>query len=258
MNHKPYLQFRLLKPVLLFSLCILIAAAALAQVLKPHISFEAESGTRTGQAAVVSDTVASNGQALQFSATGGPSGKKCVVTLHGKGGAGGATWQNGDITMISPTGNGDGGGWGPAHWEYATPTTFNQAYGIINNSITPENCGQVSLIGFSNGASMAAKVFCQGQTFNNRLVGVIVDDPVPDQGVDNCAPGSGVAVRLIFSNDMGWITDGTACPGGWTCQGTLYGRATYQSKLGAPSPLIKQSHTPSNDVYPSYYNPWWR
>lgn len=229
-----------------------------AQASRPHVKFEAESGSRSGSIAQISDSNASEAAAVQFSSSSGPSGKKCIITLHGKGGAGGATWQNGDIAMISPTGNGDGGGWGPAHWEYATPTTYNQALGLINNSLTPENCGQIVLIGFSNGASMASKVYCQGQTFGGKLVGVIVDDPVPDQAVDNCAPGSGVNVRLIMSNDLGFATDGMACPGGWTCQGTLYGRTTYQSRLGSAAPLIKQSHSPSNDVYPSYYTPWWK
>ncbi len=244
--------------LLLALLSTFFGGVILAQAARPHLKIEAEMGSRSGSVAVINDTNASGAQALQFSTGTGPSGKKCIVTLHGKGGAGGATWQNGDITMISPTGNGDGGGWGPAHWEYGNSTTYNQALAIINTSLNPENCGQIVLIGFSNGAAMAAKVYCQGQTFGSKLVGVIVDDPVPDQVVDNCAPGSGVNVRLIMSNDMGWITDGTGCPGGWTCQGTLYGRTTYQARLGAPAPLIKQSHSPSNDVYPSYYTPWWK
>lgn len=255
MNHKLIKNGKL--RLIFLGLLVALGGIVAAQAALPHIKYEAEAGSRSGFISVISDAQASAGQGVQFGGQVGPSGKKCVVSLHGKGGDGGAPWQNGDTTWLFPTGNGDGGGWGPHHWEYATSTTYNQALVIITNELTPHGCGQISLIGFSNGAAMAAKVFCQGQNFTNRLVGVIVDDPVPDQVVDNCAAASGVDVRLIMSNDMGWITDGTPCPGGWTCQGTLYGRATYQTKLGAPAPLIKQSHTPSNDVYAGYLTPWW-
>lgn len=237
----------------------LLAMAVLAQSIRPYISFEAESGTRTGPIGLVADPLASGGQSIRVnSPSGGPSGKKCAVWLHGKGGSGGSPSVDGDVTWLSPTGNGDGGGWGPAHWEYATSTTFNQAISIINTEIAPQACGQIAIVGFSNGAAMAAKIFCQGQNFSGRLVGVLVDDPVPDQVVDNCAASSGVGVRLIMSDELGWITDGMACPGGWTCQGTLYGRQTYQAKLGSSQVLIKSSHIPSTEVYDSYLGTWWR
>src|SRR5688572_26515148 len=167
---------------LVAALLFFTTAVTLAQAARPHVKFEGESGARSGQAASTSDSTASGNAYLTFLASSpGPSGKKCVVSLHGKGGDGGAPWQNGDVTWLFPTGNGDGGGWGPHHWEYATTTMYNQALSIINGQITPQNCGQITLIGFSNGAAMAAKVYCQGQNFSNKLVGVIVDDPVPDQ-----------------------------------------------------------------------------
>jgi hypothetical protein len=257
MNHNRHGKLLSYSYVSLFTLgVILFFAASVYAVI--HLKFEAETGIITGQASVSSDSLASSGQYLSFNSASGPTGKKCIVNLHGKGGDGGPSYQDGDTTWIFPTGNGDGGGWGPHHWEYSTSTTYSQALSIINSSIASENCGQIVLIGFSNGASMAAKVYCQGQNFSNRLLGVIVDDPVPDRVVDNCAPASNLQLRLIQSDDMGWITDGTPCPGGWTCQGTLYGRATYQSRIGAVNTLIKSSHIPSNEVYPTYFGTWWR
>lgn len=187
----------------------------------------------------------------------GPSGKRCVINLHGKGGSGGATYTSGGITFISPTGNGDGGGWGPAHWEYPSESNYQAALSIIVNAANSQSCGQIALIGFSNGAAMAAKMYCRGYTFNGKLLGVIVDDPVPDQTVASCSPGSGVSLRLVQSNDMLWLTDGAACPGGWTCQGTMYSRATYQNRIGRSADLITPSHSPANGSYAGWYNPWW-
>jgi pimeloyl-ACP methyl ester carboxylesterase len=261
MNHKFIRILRQLRLMGLLGFCFVLVSVSLvlAQSAIPHFKFEAESGIRTGTAAVITDGNASGNQALQFASPAtGPSGKKCVVSLHGKGGDGGAPWQNGDETWLFPTGNGDGGGWGPHHWEYATSTTYNQALSIINSALSPHSCGQITVIGFSNGAAMAAKIYCQGQNFSNRLVGVIVDDPVPDQVVDNCAPASDIGLRLVQSNDMNlWIGGGGFCPGGWTCQGNTYSRSEYASRIGASNPHISGSHSPVNDLYDAWMDPWW-
>jgi hypothetical protein len=194
----------------------------------------------------------------------GPSGKKCFVSLHGKGGDGGPTWQQTwsstyIVWNISPTGNGDGGGWGPHHWEYASESNYLAARTIITNAINAETCGQVTLSGFSNGAAMAAKLYCRGETFSNKLVGYIVDDPVPDQVVDGCSPTASMPLILVQSDDMNaWIPTNGPCPGGWTCQGTVYSRENYRSRIGASNRFIVPSHSPSGSSYFNWYTPWWK
>lgn len=248
-------------PVLLCSLCLLaFAVVLLAQAARPHIKFEAEAGTRTGSTSVISDTNASASQALQFNSTGGPSGKRCVVFLHGKGGSGAPTTIEGGNTWIWPTGNADG--WGGRQWLYATSTEYNQALTIINNALAPEACGQIVLAGGSNGAAMAAKTYCQGQNFGGRLVGVIPDDPVPDEGVNNCAPAAGVALQLVQSDEMNsWVGDSIrtcSSMGDWTCQGNVLPRMIYSSRIGAVNPHYSPRHEWVRHLYDGWMAAWWR
>lgn len=255
------LQWRHGFAVVIFCLVLIVAAGVLfSQAANPHVKLEAESGTRSGAVSVISDSGASNSQALQYWAQPtGPSGKKCVVFLHGKGGSGQATTQQGDQTWIWPNGNADG--WGGRQWLYATTTEYNQALTNITNSVNPQNCGQIVLAGGSNGAAMAAKMYCQGYNFGGKLVGVIPDDPVPDQGVDNCAPAQDVELQLVQSDEMNsWVGSSIrtcASMGDWTCQGNVLPRAIYASRIGAANPYYSPSHSGVQHLYNGWMNEWW-
>jgi hypothetical protein len=160
------------------------------------------------------------------------SGPRCVVRLHGKGGDGAPTWVADDVHYLSPAGNAPG--WGARQWLYTTDTTYRQARDLVAGAIAREGCGQVIVDGFSNGGAFAAKLYCRGETFDNRLVGVVADDPVPDHAVEGCRPASSVRLTLYWTGAL----DDTATPGwncaqqDWTCEGgTTIGIDAYQANL---------------------------
>jgi hypothetical protein len=154
------------------------------------------------------------------------------VRLHGKGGSGGDTVTDGDVTIVSPTGNSDG--WGARQWLYFPDDEYDAARRIVADSV--EGCGQLIVNGFSNGASFAAAMVCRGETFDGRLVGVVIDDPVTDHAVDGCAPDPSVAMTLYATGALeatapaGW----RCADGDWTCQGgETIGIEAYAAALGA-------------------------
>lgn len=160
----------------------------------------------------------------------GSSGR-CLVRLHGKGGTGGDTVTDGDVTVIAPTGNSDG--WGARQWLYFPAAEYDAARQIVADSVA--GCEQIIVNGFSNGASFAAAMYCRGETFDGRLVGVVVDDPVTDHAVDECAPDPSVMVTLYSTGALeatapaGW----QCADGDWTCQGgETIGIEAYAAALG--------------------------
>jgi hypothetical protein len=115
------------------------------------------------------------------------------------------------------------------------------------------------LDGFSNGAAFAAKLYCRGETFGGRLVGVIVDDPVVDHAVEGCSPARGVRIALYWTGAL----DGTSQPGwncaqqDWTCEGgTTIGIDAYQGALGvARRPSVHGTHAWFQE--PPELSSWW-
>lgn len=135
--------------------------------------------------------------------------------------------------QISPTGNADG--WGGRQWLYFPDDRYAEAVGIVRSAIDATGCSDVVVHGFSNGAAFAASMYCHGETFDGRLRGVIVDDPVPDHGADSCSPGAGVDVAVYWTEGLdAQATPGAACgPMDWTCQGdSLIGIGAYAAALG--------------------------
>jgi hypothetical protein len=162
-----------------------------------------------------------------------PSGPRCLVRLHGKGGSGGAAWTSGDVHVLSPAGN--AAGWGGKQWLYFAPASYEAALAGVRAVVDASGCGQVIVNGFSNGGAFAVKLFCRGESFGGRLVGVVADDPVPDHGADGCAPAAGVALTLYWTGALA----ATAQPGwncaeqDWTCEGgTTVGIAAYAANAG--------------------------
>lgn len=154
------------------------------------------------------------------------------MRLHGKGGSGADTVVNDGVTVVSPSGNADG--WGARQWLYFPDGEYEAARAIIAEDVA--SCDQIIVDGFSNGAAFAAKLFCRGESFDGRLVRVVVDDPVVDAAVEGCAPAPSVDVVLYWTGAL----EGTALPGwdcesgGWTCEGgTTIGIDAYASALGA-------------------------
>jgi hypothetical protein len=181
-----------------------------------------------------------------------PTGTKCVVDLHGRGSGGGQPFDGGNFTIQAPQANQPyGGGW---VWIYFPDGTYQQMLGPVTAATS--GCGQVILHGFSNGAAAAANIYCRGESFGGKLVGVIVDDPVMDNGADNCAPASGVKVSLYFTGGIPYGPQ-SCIDIGFTCnQDQLIGIPTYSSRLGTSAKQsVNFGHSPYSN--PPELSQWW-
>jgi pimeloyl-ACP methyl ester carboxylesterase len=163
----------------------------------------------------------------------GLSADRCVVRLHGKSETGAEAEVRDGVAELAPTGNGEAG---DGHeWVYDPEERYDEAVAVVADVVEQAGCTRVVLDGFSNGAAFAATVACRGETFGDTLVGVVVDDPPPDEGVVDCAPAPGVEVALYWTGAL----DEQAQPGadcddiGWTCAGgRLLGLDAYAEALG--------------------------
>jgi pimeloyl-ACP methyl ester carboxylesterase len=170
--------------------------------------------------------------------------------LHGKGGSGAAPYDSGGVAYLAPSGN--AAGWGGRQWLYFPESAYQQARAEVAAAIDDRGCGEVIVNGFSNGGAFAARLYCEGETFGGRLVGVIADDPVPDHGADGCHRPRGVRMTLYWTGALA----ATAQPGwncaeqDWTCLGgSTVGIDAYAANLGTP--VLKSphdSHQPYTDA----------
>jgi hypothetical protein len=174
---------------------------------------------------------------------------KCVVGLHGKGGGEVPPAQRNGYVQLSPGGNAKG--WGGRQWLYFPEERYTEAVGVVRSAIDAMGCTDVVVHGFSNGAAFAASLYCHGESFDGRLRGVIVDDPVTDHGVDTCTPAPGVQLALYWTGGLAeQSTPGAACkPMDWTCQGdTLIGIDAYAAALGTTAQQSpNREHTPIDE-----------
>jgi pimeloyl-ACP methyl ester carboxylesterase len=169
--------------------------------------------------------------------------KKCVVLLHGKGGGALPSSVNGGIEYLRPGGNGEG--WGGREWRYFPGDRYDEVRAAITTSIDAAGCGRAVVQGFSNGGAAAARLYCAGEDFGNRVIGYIVDDPVPDGAVIGCQPRTGVKVALYWTGGLSMATDGWSCASqDWTCEGgRTIGIARYARELGVDAaPSIHTTH----------------
>jgi hypothetical protein len=157
--------------------------------------------------------------------------ERCLVRLHGKGGGGTETVVEDDVSIIAPDGNAEG--WGGLQWIYFPDDEYAVARDSVEAAI--DGCSQVIVNGFSNGGAFAAKLYCRGETFDGRLTGVVVDDPVVDEAVEGCSPDPSVAVTLYWTGAL----EAEAQPGwdcaeaDWTCEGgRTIGIDAYARALG--------------------------
>jgi pimeloyl-ACP methyl ester carboxylesterase len=171
--------------------------------------------------------------------TSGAVSERCLVRLHGKGGDGGATEVVDGVSVISPSGNDEA--WGGRQWLYFPDDEYQTARDEVEQAIA--GCQQVIVNGFSNGGAFAGALYCRGETFDGRLVRVVIDDPVPDAAVEGCAPDPSVGVTLYWTGGL----EAEAQPGwdcgeaDWTCDGgRTIGIEAYAAALGTevtPSPF---------------------
>jgi pimeloyl-ACP methyl ester carboxylesterase len=168
----------------------------------------------------------------------------CVVRLHGKGGNGEPARVDGDITELSPSGNAEG--WGARQWVYDSEQRYAQARAIVADALDGAACTRAVVNGFSNGGSFAAALYCGGEQFGGRILGYVIDDPVPDQAVLDCAPVAETQAALYWTGALDEVaTPGADCADlDWTCAGeTLLGIVRYAEELGT---------TPTPSPYPEH------
>lgn len=170
----------------------------------------------------------------------------CQVRLHGKGGSGQAPEVRSNDLVLVPEGNASG--WGGRQWLYFPADRYAQARDVVAAAVDAAGCAAVVVDGFSNGAAFAASLYCHGETFDGRLRGVVVDDPVPDAGTVNCTPGAGVRVALYWTGALKEAEPGASCePIDWTCEGgSMVGIKAYAAAMGAQ---VQQSPNTSHESY---------
>ncbi|NLV56538.1 MAG: hypothetical protein GXY13_13100 [Acidimicrobiales bacterium] len=182
--------------------------------------------------------------------------ERCLVRVHGRSETGGAPVDRGDHAEVLPYGNdtaGDG-----FQWRYGTDDEVASATANIEGWIDAVGCEQVILNGFSNGAAAVGALHCRGETFDGRVVGVVIDDPVPDDAVSGCDADPSVAVTLYWTGGLTEAAAGVSCDEiGFTCAGEeLLGIDAYAEALGVtvtPSPHdqhVWYRQAPENSVWP--------
>lgn len=168
---------------------------------------------------------------------------KCIVRLHGVGGGGQPTAVWGGVADVMPSGNRELGTGGRL-WDYDTEEEFADARAIVEEATA--TCGAIMLDGFSNGAAFAAMLYCHGETFDGRLVRVVIDDPVTDGSVADCAPDPSVGVALYWTGALDEMSvPGTDCSDTeYVCLGdTMLGIDAFAQELGVdPMPSIYTDH----------------
>ncbi len=178
----------------------------------------------------------SNGGSSPAPTGGTPIADACIVRLHGKGGASAPSTVVNGVSVMSPSGN--AAGWGGRQWLYFPEDDYQAARSVVADAVAAPTCARVVIDGFSNGAAFAAKLYCKGETFDGRVVGFLVDDPVTDHAVDGCAPAAGVKIALYWTGALeGQAVAGWSCASAdWTCEGgSTVGIAAYAKALGTPA-----------------------
>ena len=168
--------------------------------------------------------------------------EQCLVRVHGRSDTGSPPKMVDGHAELAPDANEafDGGG---RVWIYDTEESADAARDQVLEVIDAAECERVVLHGFSNGAAFVAALVCDGESFDGRLVGAVVDDPVTDDSSPDCAPADGVATAVYWTGGLTEGVAGASCEElGWTCAGgdELVGIDEFAERLGAevqPSPF---------------------
>src|SRR5690606_26609900 len=153
--------------------------------------------------------------------------------LHGRSDRGHAAREEDGFTILAPDANEEYERDGRV-LVYDDEDAFAEARAIVADTVDRAGCEVVAVHGFSNGAAFAGALACSGETFDGRLRGVIIDDPVPDVGTEDCALGDGVEIALYWTGGLTEAEPGASCAElTWTCRGThLIGIEAYAENLG--------------------------
>ncbi len=156
----------------------------------------------------------------------------CEIRIHGRTDQGAAPRRADGYVVVSPDAN-EAFEQGGRVWVYDSPGTFKAARARVETAIDEAGCSKAVLHGFSNGAAFAAKLACSGETFDGRLAGVVVDDPVTDNSSPDCEPDGGVPIVVYWTGSL--PDEGSCQELGWTCAGgdELVGIEGFAERLGA-------------------------
>lgn len=158
----------------------------------------------------------------------------CLVRVHGRSETGAPAVHRDGFAELSPTGNVEDGG----HMWFYDAEHYEDALERVRAAVDAAGCEEgVVLNGFSNGGAFVGHLACRGESLDGRLIGVVIDDPVPDEGVVGCRPPEGLRVALYWTGAL----DDEAEPGrscadaGWICSGSdIIGIERYAEELGVP------------------------
>lgn len=156
----------------------------------------------------------------------------CLVRVHGRSETGALPVERGSFVELQPIGNAVAGG---GHmWLYDEPDDRADALERITAAVDGAGCERVVLNGFSNGGGLIGALVCDGEDLDGRLVGAVIDDPVPDEGTRECSLAPGVEVAVYWTGALTEATAGTSCESlGWVCTGTtIVGIDAYARGLG--------------------------
>jgi hypothetical protein len=207
------------------------------------ISSPTSSGSAVGRSASSSSETAVTADSLSADSVAAAGAGRCIVRLHGKGGGGEPTRIVDGVAEVAPDGNADG--WGGRQWVYFPDERYDEARDTVATALDAAACATAVIDGFSNGAAFAGALLCRGEVFDGRVVGYVIDDPVPDRAVEGCTPAPDVRVALYWTGAL----EPTAQPGvdcasiDWTCAGgSLLGIDAYAEAVD-----VEVSTSPNTD-----------
>lgn len=175
----------------------------------------------------------------------GFSAERCLVQLHGRSEDGAVPRRLDGYAVLRPGGNEANPTGSGRVWLYRDDDEYAEALAQVTEVVDAAGCTQVVLHGFSNGGGFLGNLLCRGETLDGRLVGAVVDDPVPDDS-SPCTPDPSVPVSVFWTGGLEEATAGAQCDElGWTCSGSgvLVGIDEFARRLGAAvAPSIHTDH----------------
>lgn len=199
------------------------------------------------------------------------SGNKCTLGLHGAGGGGGNYGPTQGVEALNPQARNPADGSSTNFWLYDGPHNFQNDPGnaadeqyyqylvtYLRQTLDARGCGPTLITGSSSGGAFAAKLYCRGETFGNRVWGYTMEDPVKDEGVLGCRPSANVRIAFFAYSQEHERKSAAAAPtfrcslpgsDHWYCENdktmTL---DEYRRQTGQPSLMTSYDHWSPNQA----------